>query len=307
MPVRSSATEWTGISLMSRLGYLFGEGFRGIFKHGFMSFATVTIIIACLIIMGTISLLSINIDALIGDLEDQNEIVAFVDEDMDDIGAAALEQEIRNTENVSTAEFVSREEAMDNFMGNYDSALMEGVDATVFRHRYVIQLDDIAEMAKTQKDLESIPGIAKVNAHLDYADSFIKIRNIITVVSLVLIVVLVFVSFFIMSNTIKLATFSRREEIGIMKMVGASNSFIRTPFVIEGLVLGVLGSLLAFVVQWALYNAICNRITSAFAVSFLHIVPFTSVRVYVLAGFLAVGVVVGTFGGVNAIRNYLKV
>ena len=251
---------------MSRLGYLFGEGFRGIFKHGFMSFATVTIIIACLIIMGTISLLSINIDALIGDLEDQNEIVAFVDEDMDDIGAAALEQEIRNTENVSTAEFVSREEAMDNFMGNYDSSLMEGVDATVFRHRYVIQLDDIAEMAKTQKDLESIPGIAKVNAHLDYADSFIKIRNIITVVSLVLIVVLVFVSFFIMSNTIKLATFSR-----------------------------------------ALYNAICNRITSAFAVSFLHIVPFTSVRVYVLAGFLAVGVVVGTFGGVNAIRNYLKV
>lgn len=307
MPARSSATEWTGISLMSRLGYLFGEGFRGIFKHGFMSFATVTIIIACLIIMGTISLLSINIDALIGDLEDQNEIVAFVDENMDEIQAAALEQAIRNTENVSTADFVSREQAMDNFMGNYDAALMEGVDATVFRHRYVIQLDDIAEMAKTKQDLEQIPGIAKVNAHLDYADSFIKIRNIITVVSFVLIVVLVFVSFFIMSNTIKLATYSRREEIGIMKMVGASNSFIRTPFVIEGLILGLLGSLLAFVAQWALYNALATRITSAFAVSFLHIVPFTSVRVYVLAGFIAIGAFVGMFGGVNAIRNYLKV
>ena len=307
MQARSSATDWTGISHMSRLGYLFGEGFRGIFKHGFMSFATVTIIIACLIIMGTISLLSINIDALIGDLEDQNEIVAFVDENMDEIQAAALEQTIRNTENVSIAEFVSREQAMDNFMGNYDAALMEGVDATVFRHRYVIQLDDIAEMAKTKQDLEQIPGIAKVNAHLDYADSFIKIRNIITVVSLVLIVVLVFVSFFIMSNTIKLATYSRREEIGIMKMVGASNSFIRTPFVIEGLVLGLLGSLLAFVAQWALYNALATRITSAFAVSFLHIVPFTSVRVYVLAGFVAIGAFVGMFGGVNAIRNYLKV
>lgn len=292
---------------MSRLGYLFGEGFRGIFKHGFMSFATVTIIIACLIIMGTISLLSINIDALIGDLEDQNEIVAFVDEEMDEIQAASLQQIISNTDNVSTVEFVSREEAMENFMGNYDAALMEGVDATVFRHRYVIQLDDIAEMAETKQDLEMIPGIAKVNAHLDYADSFIKIRNIITVVSFVLIIVLVFVSFFIMTNTIKLATFSRREEIAIMKMVGASNSFIRTPFVIEGLVLGILGSLLAFVLQWALYNAICTRITNAFAVSFLHIVPFTSVRVYVLGGFLAVGILVGMFGGVNAIRNYLKV
>jgi cell division transport system permease protein len=92
-----------------------------------------------------------------------------------------------------------------------------------------------------------------------------------------------------------------------MKMVGASNSFIRTPFVIEGLVLGLLGSLLAFVAQWALYNALATRITSAFAVSFLHIVPFTSVRVYVLAGFVAIGAFVGMFGGVNAIRNYLKV
>ena len=300
-------TEWTGILLMSRLGYLFGEGFRGIFKHGFMSFASVTIIIACLIIMGTISLLCVNIDTLIDDLEDQNEIVAFIDEDMGEIQAAALEQEIVGTENVASAEFVSREEAMDNFMGNYDAALMEGVDATVFRHRYVIQLDDIAEMAKTKQELETIPGIAKVNAHLDYADSFIKIRNIITVVSFVLIGVLVFVSFFIMSNTIKLATYSRREEIAIMKMVGASNSFIRLPFVIEGLILGLLGSLLAFVIMWGLYNALSSRIISSFSVSFLHIVPFTSVREFVLAGFLAVGILVGAFGGVNAIRNYLKV
>ena len=300
-------TEWMGIFLMSRIGYLFAEGFRGIFKHGFMSFASVTIIMACLIIMGSVSLLSVNIDALIGDLEDQNEVVALVDETLSDSDAAALQQAISQTDNINTSQFVSREAAMDNFMGNYDAALMEGIDATVFRHRYVIQLTDIAQMAKTKQDLEAIPGIAEVKAHLDYADAFITIRNIVTVVSFALIAVLVFVSFFIMSNTIKLATYSRREEIGIMKMVGASNSFIRLPFVIEGLILGLLGSLLAFVLQWALYNTLCNRIMEAFPVSFINLVPFNSVQDYVLVGFLAVGILVGAFGGVNAIRNYLKV
>ncbi len=300
-------TEWMVIFPMSRIGYLFAEGFRGIFKHGFMSFASVTIIMACLIIMGSVSLLSVNIDALIGDLEDQNEVVALVDETLSDSEAAALQQSISQIDNINTSQFVSREAAMDNFMGNYDASLMEGIDATVFRHRYVIQLTDIAQMAKTKQDLEAIPGIADVKAHLDYADAFITIRNIVTIVSFALIAVLVFVSFFIMSNTIKLATYSRREEIGIMKMVGASNSFIRLPFVIEGLILGLLGSLLAFVIQWALYNTLCNRILEAFPVSFINLVPFASVQDYVLIGFLAVGVVVGAFGGVNAIRNYLKV
>ena len=300
-------TEWMVIFPMSRIGYLFAEGFRGIFKHGFMSFASVTIIMACLIIMGSVSLLSVNIDALIGDLEDQNEVVDLVDETLSDSEAAALQQSISQIDNINTSQFVSREAAMDNFMGNYDASLMEGIDATVFRHRYVIQLTDIAQMAKTKQDLEAIPGIADVKAHLDYADAFITIRNIVTIVSFALIAVLVFVSFFIMSNTIKLATYSRREEIGIMKMVGASNSFIRLPFVIEGLILGLLGSLLAFVIQWALYNTLCNRILEAFPVSFINLVPFASVQDYVLIGFLAVGVVVGAFGGVNAIRNYLKV
>lgn len=302
-----SVMEWTGIFHMSRLGYLFGEGFRGIFKHGFMSFASVTIIVACLIIMGSISLLSINIDALIKDLEDQNEIVAFVDEELSDEEARTLQYTINATDNIATAEYVSRDTAMSNFMGNYDAALMEGVDSSVFRNRYVIHLTDIARMAETKANLEQIAGVAKVKAHIDYANSFITIRNIVSVVSFVLIGVLVFVSFFIMSNTIKLTTFGRREEIAIMKMVGASNAFIRLPFIIEGLFLGIFGSLLAFLLQWGLYDLLCSKLVESFSISFLSFVPFSAVMNYVLIFFGGVGVFVGAFGGVNAIRNYLKV
>lgn len=291
-----------------RLGYLTREGFRSITTHGFMSFATVTIIAACLIIMGSVSLLSLNINKLIKELEAQNEIVVFVDEAVGDEAAARdLQRNIEAVDNVASAEFVSRSDAMDSFMGKYDASLMEGIDEDVFRHRFIIHLNDIAYMSQTKMELEAIRGVAKVNAHLDYAQNFVMIRNVVSIVSLVLIVMLVFVSFFIMSNTIKLATFGRREEIAIMKMVGATNAFIRMPFVVEGLVLGMMGGAIAFLAEWGLYNLISGRLVGSITGTLLNVIPFRQYALPVFVIFMGVGILVGAFGGVNAIKNYLKV
>ena len=299
-----------GITAMSlsKGAYLIREGFRSIKTHGFMSFASVTIITACLIIMGCITLLSLNIDSLIGDLEQQNEVVAFVDESIvDEAQAAALQPSVLGVENVLSADFVSRNSAMNSFMSKYDDRLMEGIDETVFRHRFVIHLVDISQMADTKAQLEASPGIAKVNAHIEYANRFVRVRNIVSVVSLVLTVILVFVSFFIMSNTIKLTTYGRREEIAIMKMVGATNSFIRTPFVIEGLILGLLGGLFGFLAVWGIYSVLNSSLLDTLTGSFISLVPFRNVMLPMLATYLGVGILIGVFGGVNAIRNYLKV
>ena len=289
------------------------EGFRSIKTHSFMSFASVTIIMACLIIMGSVTLLSFNIDAMIKSLEDQNEVVAFVDDSIpSEADARALQPALEAVDNVEYVEFISREDAMETFMSKYDSSLREGIDPTVFRHRYVIHLTDIAQMAQTKTLLENVDGVAKVKAHLEYASAFVTLRNIVSVVSLVLTVILVFVSVFIMSNTIKLTTFGRREEIAIMKMVGATNSFIRLPFVVEGLVLGILGGGLAFLAEWGLYSLISSRVmgtvsNSILTESFITLIPFKTMALPVLVAFLAISVLVGVFGGVNAIRNYLKV
>jgi len=296
------------VMILSRGGYLIREGFRSIKTHRFMSFATVTIIMACLIIIGSVALLSVNIDALIKDLENQNEVVAFVEESIvSEDSARSLEGALRQVPNVSSVEFVSRTDAMDNFMSQYDDDLMEGIDETVFRHRFVIHLEDIAEMAETKAALENVDGIAKVRAHLEYADTFVTIRNIVSIITLVLTVILVFVSVFIMSNTVKLATFGRREEIAIMKMVGATNGFIRLPFVVEGLVLGILGGGLAFFAEWGLYGLLTGRLMGSLTGSFITLVSFRSLALYVLVFYLGTGILVGVFGGVNAIRNYLKV
>ena len=162
-------------------------------------------------------------------------------------------------------------------------------------------------MSQTKAQLENVEGIAKVKAHIEYADAFITIRNIVSIVSLALIVMLVFVSIFIMTNTIKLATFSRREEIAIMKMVGANNGFIRMPYVIEGLVLGLLGGALAYLAVWGLYTALTSKIVDSLTGSFISLVPFSHVSMTILTLFLGIGTVVGIFGGLNAIKNYLKV
>ena len=292
---------------LSRLGYLIKSGFTGIFSHGLMSFATVTITMACLIIMGSFVLLVVNINEMIADLESENEVVAFIDENLTEEEARAIEPLIEAVPNVAGAEFMSRAEAMENFQEDYDPDLFDSLDESVFRHRYIIHLTDISLTAQTKTDLEAVDGVADVNAHLDYAQGFITARNIVSIVSLALIVILIIVSFFIMTNTIKLATFTRREEIAIMRMVGASNGFIRCPFIVEGLVLGVLGSLLAFIIEWGLYSLLLNRVMGGVASTLISLVPFSAVMWPLLIAFLGVGILVGIFGGSSAIRNYLKV
>ena len=212
---------------LNRFNYLIAQGVKNIFTHGFMSFASITIIIACLLIMGSFSMLTLNIDKNIDRLQNQNEVIAYVDETLSEDEARAIEPKIAALDNVASVTFVTREQAMQTFTAEYDSDLFDNIDASVFRHRYVVTLNDLSLMKDMQAALKNIDGIADVTAHLDYAENFITFRNIVSVVSVVLIVILIAVSLFIMTNTIKLATFGRREEIAIMKMVGATNRFIR--------------------------------------------------------------------------------
>ena len=292
---------------VNKIGYLIKEGCKSIFTHGFMSFASVTIIIACLVIMGSFSLLSVNIDEMIVKLEQENEVVCFVDEKLSEADARAIQPAIEAVGNIADIRFMTREEAMEDFSQDYDPGLFEDVDASVFRHRYILTLNDITLMVQTKAALESIDGIAKVNAHLDIANTVIAVRNVVSAVSLIIVTILAIVSVFIMANTIKLATFGRREEIAIMKMVGATNAFIRLPFIIEGLILGLIGAVVAFFIEWGIYSLVSERVMTGIAGALVDVIPFSTLMYPVMGVFLGVGVIVGAFGSTIAIRNYLKV
>ena len=274
-----------------------------------MSFATVTIIMACLIIMGSFGLLVVNINDMISGLEYENEVVAFVDDDADPgRGRGAPARWSRPCPTSPASSSSRNEQAMEDVQG--------GLRPRALRHpgrlRVPPQIRHPPDRHQPHEPdarptSRHVDGIAKVNAHLDYAQAFITARNIVSVVSLILIVILIVVSFFIMSNTIKLATFTRREEIAIMKMVGASNGFIRCPFIVEGLVLGIVGGGLAFLIEWGLYNLVTGKIVTGVAGTLISVVPFSEVMLPLLGAYLAVGVLVGVVGGSSAIRNYLKV
>lgn len=272
-----------------------------------MSFASVAVITACLFIMGCFSLITLNIDNMIAEMQSQNRVIAYVDEDLSEEQARALESKVSKVKNIETCEFVTREEAMTSFESDYDADLFENIDSSVFRHRYVLSLTDLSLMQETKTDLENIDGIADVRAHLDYAEKFVTLRNIVSIVSVILVVTLIVVSLFIMTNTIKLATFTRREEIAIMRMVGATNGFIRLPFVVEGLILGALGGAIAYGLVALVYHLATQKLLAAMAFGFVVLVPFSTVALPLLGVFLGVGVLVGVLGGVSAIRNYLKV
>ena len=285
---------------MSRFFFLLGQGIKNIFTHGFMSFASVAVITACLFIMGCFSLITLNIDNMIAEMQSQNRVIAYVDEELDEDEARALESKVSKVKNIETCEFVTREEAMTSFESDYDADLFENIDASVFRHRYVLSLTDLSLMQETKSDLEHIKGIADVRAHLDYAEKFVTLRNIVSIVSVILVVTLIVVSLFIMTNTIKLATFTRREEIAIMRMVGATNGFIRLPF-------GALGGAVAYGLVALVYHLATQKLLAAMAFGFVVLVPFSTVALPLLGVFLGVGILVGVLGGVSAIRNYLKV
>lgn len=292
----------------NKLGYFIKEGIHSIFTHGFMSFASVCIIVACLIIMGSFTLVALNVNSIISTLEDENEIVAYVDDSYSESEAKALQSKIDSIDNVSSSQFVSKEVALDSFVDQYENShMLEDIEADVLRDRYVIYMDDISQISQTQEDLRQVEGIARVSAHTDIAKGFVTLRNLVTIVSVALIAILFIVSMFIISNTIKLTTFERREEIAIMKMVGATSGFIRGPFIIEGLLLGLIGTFVAYIAQWALYDLLATKLVENAGIGFISLIPFATISIPLIIAFMIVGFGVGMVGSSVAIRNYLKV
>ena len=288
--------------------YFIKEGVGNMFSHGFMSFAAVGVTVACLLIMGTFSLVAYDLNENLKDLQQENAVVAFVDETLDDAQAKALQQKLERVEGVANCTFVSREEARDNYVAQYDEDdLYSDLKADIFRHRYVIHVTDLEMMSQIKTQLERVDGITKVRADEAISSGFITVRNIAGVISMALVAVLLIVSVFIMSNTIKLTTFDRRDEIAVMKMVGATNGFIRWPFVYEGLLLGTLGAAIAFGLQWLLYNAMVRGVESSDTMQLLRLVPFTDIWVLVAIAFVAIGLMVGVGGSLTAIRKFLRV
>ena len=309
MTDRLLATEWMGISAMkNNFGYLLKEGFRGIFHHGFMSFAAVFVTVACLLIVGSFFALTYNLGLIVDDLNQTNEVLVFVDENLSDAEAKSVGTDINNVINIEKAEFVSREEAKEAYAAKQDEpGVFDGLSTETFRHRFRVFLSDNSLLDETKEDLMAVPGVVKIRAAEEVAKLFVMIQNILRVFSLIVIGALLIVSLIIISNTVKLAMSARRDEIAIMKMVGATNGFIRLPFAVQGFVLGMSGAGVAFGLEWLLYNLVVSRLGNMGAGDFLKMEPFQELLLPMIIVFAGAGMFVGLVGSFTSIRKYMKV
>ena len=293
---------------LNNIGYLLKEGFRGIFLHGFMSFAAVCVTIACLVIVGSFSILAYNLDVMVEELNQTSEILVYVDADLPDAEARSIGTQINLMDNVLKSTFVSREEALEDFIADHDGdSAFSGVQAADLRHRYVVTLEDNLLMKQTDEQLKQLPGVAKTNAAYELAEGFSTIQDVLHIVSIAVIAVLLVVSLLIISNTVKLAMYDRKDEIAIMKMVGATNGFIRLPFIVEGFTLGMIGAVLAFGLEWVGYDALVQRVSGVDSLQLFSFVPFQELLIPMVVVFAGAGMFVGIVGSWTSIRKFMDV
>ena len=293
---------------MNNIGYLIKEGVRSIFSHGLMSFASVCVTVACMIIVGSFSILMYNLNVMVQELNQTNEVICYVDSVYTDAEAKSVHSRINMIDNVFRADYVSREQALEEFIEDHDNdTAFQGVDSQDLRHRIVVILEDNSRMEETVALLEQVDGVAMIDAEFELAQGFTTISSVLGLVSTGIIAILLVVSLLIISNTVKLAMYDRKNEIAIMKMVGATNGFIRFPFVVQGFFLGIIGAALAFGAEWFLYDGLVKKIAEVDALGLFNFVPFQELLLPMVLVFAAAGLFVGIFGSISAIRKFMDV
>ena len=290
-----------------RLSYFLGQSFKGLWRNGIMTVASIMVLVSCLVVMGSFWLLLQNVDANLEQLRLLNEIVIFIDEKKTDEEVAEIGAQIRALDNVSEVTFISKEQALEEESeryANYTNILDVLIDDNPYRDSFVIKYIDNAKVATLDYQVGQIDGVAKVNDRLDIAIAIEKIKSGVSMVLIWFMVILFVVSIFVIINTIKLAVHSRRTEITIMRYIGATDWFVILPFIFEGILIGLVSSGLAYLVEWYMYGYVVSMIGDNF--NMLTILSFSDIRAMLAIAFVGIGVVTGIIGSTISTRRYLK-
>lgn len=291
------------------LGYLTREGFRNLYVNRLMSIASISVLFSCMVMIGAAFMIMVNINMFIGSVEDQNVIMVFVEDEATEEQTKALGESIKAQDNVSKCTFISREssfEQLKNDMGD-SSVLFEGLDSNPLPDAYEVVLEDQELFDETVESLAKLDNVLHIRENRQLAAKLSGLRNTVSYVSIGIISLLLIVSLFIVSNTIRITMDSRRLEINIMKSVGATRWFIRWPFMVEGMMLGVISGVLALLAVWGIYAAVSRSLVSMLSgLGMTSVVPFGKYALILLAVFLGLGLVSGAFGSAVSITRYLR-
>ena len=285
--------------------YLVGEGLRNTWQNRFMALASVGVLICCLLLTGFSYLVFANINNMFQTAYEQNVVAVFLDTELGDAEVVAMEDTLRGMDNIADVSFISKEEALERYGENlpentYQSMLGE---ENPLQDTYIVSLRDLGKFESTLSRIGALEGVEDVSYDGDLAETLTHVRRLVLGIGGAVVILLLIVSLFIIVNTIKLTVYNRRLEIYIMKSVGATDAFVRLPFIVEGIVLGFVAGVLAFHTVWCLYSFLIANFSFG---GMFGLVPFADVWVELLVGFLVGGVVVGMSGSAISMTRYLR-
>lgn len=290
------------------LRYLTKEGFRNIRVHKLMTVASVTVMLSCLLLIGGAYLIYVNIQSVINRVGEQNVVMVFIEDDATGDEESALGSSIKGLPNVRECTFVSRDESYSDIL--YDmgesASVLSGIGSDFLPNAYKVTISDMAQFDNTVSQIKSLDNVLTVRENGELAAKLASIQRAVGLISIAIVVILLIVSLFIIANTVRITMFSRSLEISIMKAVGATNWFIRWPFLVEGIIIGIISAAFAYGIIFGLYAIAEKVFAEMFAILGNTMVPFRDGAIVLLFAFLATGVLTGAFGSLISLGKYLK-
>ncbi|MBE6847711.1 MAG: ABC transporter permease [Ruminococcus sp.] len=297
---------------LSSFRYLVSQGFDNVWKNRVMAFASFCVLLVSLLLVGISVLFYININAVIGSIEDKNEVIVYLLDETDDARIEEIGKQLTAMDNVSAVTLYSREEAFADLkasMNDYTQVFESLGDDNPLPDAYRIRVNDIAQMEETVAAANAIPDVEYVSAPDSFVELLTELRRVIAIIAIAIIIALLIVSMVIISNTTRASVFARRREISIMQSVGATKAFIRFPFFVEGMVNGFMAGAVATLLTWFTYDSLVDMLGNFNVLSTIglgSIIPYESIAIWVTVAYILAGSLIGALGSVFSTRAHLK-
>ena len=294
----------------SSLRYLFKEGFRNTWSNRMMSIASICVLMSCLVLIGCASMIFLNIESLLGRIEEENVVMVYIQDGTTDADINAMGDSLKKMDNIKEVEFVSKESAWQEQLDTMEEAqakfFTEISSDIPLPDAYKVTVNDLSQFDSTVDQIKQLQHIDTIRENKDLAQKLVTIRHGVEVISVVIVAVLLAISVFIIQNTIKLTVYSRRLEISIMKSVGATNGFVRLPFVVEGMILGVISGVISLGLVWAFYEFAITQFGDLISSLGLEALKFSNYALPMLGIFIAIGIVTGVGGALLSMGKNLN-
>ncbi len=291
--------------------YFLGQSLRSLFRNGVMTIASIFVLVSCLIVMCSFAALVININHNLETLDMLNQIVVSIDPAHSESETLEIGERIKAYPNVDSIEYVSKAQALEEMRKTYSgdeatASLLDGYDeyTNPFPAEFVLTYGDAGGLETLLYQLNETDGVTDVTCYAEVASTIQNIKNTVSIVFIWFMAILLVVSVFVIINTIRIALYNRRQEITVMRYVGATGRFIVFPFLLEGTIIGIVSALLSYLIEFYLYNKVVEGLSGS--LSILSFVPFRELSTLFFLGFLCVGVLTGIVGSLISIRKYLK-